>query len=143
MNVGMILKEKGAAVYTVTGETVLMAAAQDMTRRKIGALVVVAGELVVGVLSERDVVRCVALDGPEVLKRPVSSAMSAEVMTCGPADTIDTLMALMTDRRLRHLPVMEEGRLAGLVSIGDVVKARIAMAEAEATALKDYITTAT
>jgi len=141
MNVKMILKEKGNAVETIDGESKLIEASRRLTSKKIGALVVVTAQgSIAGVLSERDIVSSVAAEGPKALEKKIHTVMTSDVATCGPCDTIEMLMALMTDRRIRHLPVLEDGRLAGIVSIGDVVKARIADAEAEASALKAYIT---
>ncbi len=142
MNVSGILKEKGSDVLTVAADVTVGEAAKCLTDRKIGAVVVAgAGGGVGGILSERDIVRGVAAHGAGVLSEPVSTLMTAEVITCGAEDTVDQLMDLMTGRRIRHLPVVEGGALCGIISIGDVVKARIAETEAEATALKEYIAT--
>lgn len=92
-----------------------------------------------GVLSERDIVRAISRDGPEALKRPVSQYMTSEVVFADPAETVEALMARMTDRRVRHLPVLLDRRLAGVVSIGDVVKCQIAQATQEAESLRTYI----
>jgi CBS domain-containing protein len=140
MNVAAILQDKGEAVHTVGPDERLGAAAQALDRLKIGALVVVdKGRRVLGVLSERDITREVARRGAQALDAPTSSAMTQDVVTAAPADTLHELMARMTDRRIRHLPVMSGGRLVGLVSIGDVVKWRIQEAELEAQAMRDYI----
>ena len=141
MLVSQILKSKGDAVFTVgPAETVGSAAALLHTRR-VGAMVVLDEEdNVVGILSERDVVRVVAEAGGEGLRRPISSCMSAEVVFADPGETVDQLLGRMTDRRIRHLPVCRSGRLMGIVSIGDLVKVKIAESEAEAQTLKNYIT---
>lgn len=142
MNVAGILKEKGSDVLTVAADVSVADAAKSLTDRKIGAVVVAgAGGGVGGILSERDIVRGVAAHGAGVLTQPVSSLMTAEVVTCGLDDTVDELMDLMTGRRIRHIPVVDDGALKGIISIGDVVKTRIAETEAEANALKEYIAT--
>jgi len=140
MTVAQILKDKGTAVTTMqAGQTVCEAAAL-LRRERIGAVVVVdARHAVAGVFSERDVVRALSEAGHEALDRPIRDFMSVDVVTCRMSDTIDMLMSSMTGRRIRHLPVVEEGRLCGIVSIGDVVKRRIADAEAEASMLKQYV----
>lgn len=142
MNVAGILKEKGSDVLTVAADVTVADAARSLTDRKIGAVIVAgAGGGVGGILSERDIVRGVADKGAAILTQPVSTLMTAEVVTCQPDDTVDQLMDLMTGRRIRHLPVVEDGTLRGIISIGDVVKTRIAETEAEAEALKEYIAT--
>jgi CBS domain-containing protein len=107
--------------------------------RRVGAMVVTENDQVVGILSERDIVRLVAQDGAACMASPISSIMSREVIFADPKETIDSLLERMTDRRIRHLPVVKDGRLVGIVSIGDLVKAKIAEAEAEAQNLKAYI----
>lgn len=142
LNVAAILQDKGDTVYTIAPEARLQDAASLMDQRKIGALVVVDGRRrVLGVLSERDITREVARGGAAALEAPASAAMTADVVTAAPADTLDELMSRMTDRRIRHLPVISGGELAGLVSIGDVVKWRIRDAEFQAQAMRDYIAT--
>lgn len=141
MHVAAILKEKGRAVETVTGNVPLSEVVRRLSARRIGAIVVCGarGE-VVGIVSERDIVRMVAEHGGGALTRSASEAMTTEVETCREADTIDELMSRMTKGRFRHLPVVEAGELAGIVSIGDVVKHRVAEVELEASAMRDYIT---
>lgn len=142
MNVDSILKVKGREVATITAETKVNLAAAELKRRRIGALVVLnAASQVCGVMSERDVVTAVAEAGAGALEQPVNDFMTHEVVTCTRFDTIDQLMSQMTDRRIRHLPVVESGQLIGIISIGDVVKWRIAETEHEAEALKAYIAT--
>lgn len=140
MNVAAILNGKGAEVHVIGPEAPLMDAARRLDELNIGALVVVDAERVVlGVLSERDIARAVARRGAVALDAPVAEHMTIDVVTAAPADTVPALMARMTDRRIRHLPVMAGGRLAGLVSIGDLVKWRIEEAELEAQAMRAYI----
>jgi CBS domain-containing protein len=140
--IASILAAKGAAVVTTSQEVSLRVAAQLLTERRIGAVAVTdsAGQLA-GILSERDIVRAVARDGAAAMDAPVSSAMTAKVVTASPADRIDAALARMTDRRIRHLPVIQDGALVGFVSIGDLVKAQIDMALAEADAMRAYIAT--
>ncbi len=139
MLVAEILKGKGDAVFTLAPDASLNDACAELERRQVGALIVCEGEGVAGVLSERDIVRAISRDGPEALKRPVSHYMTSEVVFADPAETVEALMARMTDRRVRHLPVLLDRRLAGVVSIGDVVKCQIAQATQEAESLRTYI----
>ena len=140
MNVRSILQSKGAAVHTIAPSERLDAAARELDARGVGALVVVDGaRRVTGVFSERDLAREVAQRGSAALERRVEEAMTRGVATVTPGDTLDVVMGRMTDRRVRHLPVIEDGRLAGIVSIGDVVKRKIEEAEAESQAMRDYI----
>jgi CBS domain-containing protein len=142
MNVAAILKLKGREVFTTTPDTTLLDIATLLGTRRIGCIVVTGIDgKVIGIVSERDIVREIARAGSKVLKEPVASCMTKTVVTCREVDTIDRLMAEMTTHRFRHLPVVERGRLVGLVSIGDVVKMRIAEAEMEAAAMRDYIAT--
>ncbi|NWG46652.1 MAG: CBS domain-containing protein [Alphaproteobacteria bacterium] len=140
MKVHTILKQKGRGVVTVQGGHTMEDASKLLAKHRIGAVVVTdtAGR-VVGVLSERDVVRALAEHGGPALARPVREFMTQEVVTCGGDETVDQLMELMTERRIRHLPVLDGGELVGIVSIGDVVKMKIAATEFEAEALKQYI----
>jgi CBS domain-containing protein len=137
-----ILARKGRDVATIGPDATVTEALAELARRNVGALVVTAdGATVDGILSERDVVRRLAVDGAAVLDRPVADVMVTEVTTCPGTTTTPELMALMTDRRVRHVPVLADGRLAGIVSIGDVVKTRVDELEAEAHQLADYIST--
>lgn len=139
MLISQILRTKGDMVFTVAPHAPLSEACELLRSRGVGALVVRDGAgPVQGILSERDVVRGVA-DGPEALGGPVSRCMTADVVFARPDETVDALLARMTDRRFRHLPVCEGGRLVGIVSIGDLVKAKISETEAEAEGLKAYI----
>lgn len=142
MNVATILKEKGHDVFTAASSDPLMTIAEALARKRIGCIVIVdKKERVAGIVSERDVVRLIADRGGEALADPVSECMTKKVITCEATDSIDKLMSEMTKGRFRHLPVVEDGRLVGLVSIGDVVKQRIAEAEMEAAAMREYIAT--
>ena len=139
MLVAEILKSKGDAVFAIPPELTVGQACRDLEQRRIGALMVCQDDRVVGVMSERDVVRAVARDGQGALDRPVDDYMTREVVFAQPAETVDVLMTRMTDRRIRHLPVLKEERLCGVVSIGDVVKCQIAAASREAESLRTYI----
>jgi CBS domain-containing protein len=143
MNVATILDTKGRAVVTIAPNATI-ADALDLLRRKgIGAVVVSDdGEKVGGILSERDIVHAFADRGARALEASVADLMTRHVFTCGPSDTVADLMAEMTRRRIRHLPVVENGRLAGIVSIGDVVKNRLDEVESEASSLRQFITSA-
>lgn len=140
MLVSQILKTKGDLVFTVSPVETVQAAAGLLHARKVGAMVVLdAQDNVVGIVSERDLVRVIAQEGVAGLARPVSACMTQDVLFAEPHESVDDLLARMTDRRVRHLPVVREGRLVGIVSIGDLVKIRIAETEAEAEGLKQYI----
>lgn len=142
MNVAAILKMKGRDVFTTTPDTPLHDIAKQLGQHRIGCIVVTASDgKVVGIVSERDIVREIARAGATVLKEPVAKCMTTSVVSCRESDTIDRLMAEMTAHRFRHMPVVERGRLVGLVSIGDVVRMRIAEAEMEAAAMREYIAT--
>jgi CBS domain-containing protein len=142
MNVAAILKSKGREVVTTGPNTPLLDIADLLGVHGIGCIVITGADgKVVGIVSERDIVRQIARAGSKVLKEPVAVCMTKSVVTCREADTIDRLMAEMTAHRFRHMPVVERGRLCGLVSIGDVVRMRIAEAEMEAAAMRDYIAT--
>ena len=140
MTVATILQAKGRNVVTAASTTSLTEIVNMLATRKIGAIVVCEenGD-VRGIISERDIVRAIGINGVEVLNHAVSEHMTSDVMTCTSADTIDHCMAMMTTGRFRHLPVIEDGKLVGLVSIGDIVKERIAMAEREAEEMRSYI----
>jgi CBS domain-containing protein len=141
MNVQSILAAKGNAVATITATSTLSEAVAALRDHGIGALVVSAdGNSIDGILSERDVVRSIASHGDDTMHLTVGSAMSSNVITCAPADSIDTLMEMMTERRIRHLPVLAlDGAIAGIISIGDVVKYRLVELENENSQLHDYI----
>ncbi|WP_288759932.1 CBS domain-containing protein [uncultured Brevundimonas sp.] len=139
MFVAEILKTKGNAVFSIAPDLSVARACAELEERRVGALVVCDGERVAGVFSERDVVRALARDGAQALDRPVSAYMTAKVIFAEPREEMSVLMTRMTDRRIRHLPVMAEGRLVGVISIGDVVKCQIAEHAREAESLKTYI----
>jgi CBS domain-containing protein len=137
--VSQILRSKGDTVFTVGPAETIAAVAELLHSRRVGALVVFDAERVVGIVSERDVVRSVAEGGAAALGRPVSGVMTRDVQFAQPGETVDSLLARMTDRRIRHLPVCQKERLVGIVSIGDLVKSKISEVEAEADGLKAYI----
>jgi len=139
MLVSQILRTKGDGVFTIAPSETVGAVAGLLHSRGVGALVVMQGEKVAGIVSERDIVRAVAAHGAGVLSRPVSDFMTANVHTAEPGETIDALLSRMTDRRIRHLPVCKNDKLIGIVSIGDLVKHKISEVEAEADGLKAYI----
>lgn len=152
MRIADILRTKGASVATVTESTTVTGLLAELAVHNIGAMVVIgvsgspersapgSGAGVVGIVSERDVVRYLHERGPDLLRRPVGEIMSAVAVTCRPDDPVDDLAALMTNNRVRHVPVLEGGRLVGIVSIGDVVKNRMEELQAERQQLQAYIT---
>lgn len=143
MTVARILAEKGRSVATVAPNRSLDEAIHLLAEKRIGALVVAEGDgAVLGIISERDIMRALAELGAGALDAPVSGHMTADITTCTRDATVEDVMHLMTNGRFRHVPVLEDGRLAGLISIGDVVKRRIAAVEAEHQAMRDYITMA-
>jgi CBS domain-containing protein len=143
MTVRAILSLKGRDCVTIAPDASLAEAARLLSQHRIGAVVITGPELrVVGILSERDIVHQTAKSGEGALKQSVASAMTREVVTCTEDETIPDLMKRMTAGRFRHVPVVDRGRLAGIISIGDVVKHRLAELEREHDALKEYIATA-
>lgn len=141
MLVSQILKDKGGNVFTASPNETVAAIAAFLHARRVGAVVITEGERVVGILSERDVVRVVAEQGAPALTMTVASCMTADVVFADPGETVQLLLERMTDRRVRHLPVCKDDKLVGIVSIGDLVKFKIAETEAEAEGLKAYIAT--
>lgn len=142
MQIVHILGEKGRRVVTIAASASLSDAAQLLARERIGAVVVQNPDgTLSGILSERDVTRAVAQDGAAALAKLVSLYMTERVTTCSENDSIDGLMEMMTHHRFRHVPVVEDGRLVGIISIGDVVKSRIEETVREAANLRDYIAT--
>jgi CBS domain-containing protein len=142
MTIAAILAGKGGTVFTLSPAATLQDAARELHARRVGALMVVdAAAAPVGILSERDIVRLVAEEGEAALARTVGEVMTRSLVTAARADTADSALARMTDRRIRHLPVVEGGTLVGVVSIGDLVKHKIDAAIAEADALRSYIAT--
>lgn len=141
MSVARILEEKGSDVFTLSEDASILDAVRELGDHKVGAMVVAAGDRTIkGILSERDVVGAIAKRGVGALSEPVSALMTRNVITCTEDMAINTLMELMTKGRFRHLPVERDGKLAGIVSIGDVVKRRIAEIEQEAAEIRHYIT---
>jgi CBS domain-containing protein len=143
MTVKAILSRKGTDVATIEPSTTLATAMKLLAERRIGALVVTgADRRIVGILSERDVVRTLAERGSGVLSEPIADVMTRKVVTCGQSETVCEIMERMTAGKFRHVPVVEQGRLIGIISIGDVVKLRLEEMEKESAALHDYIRTA-
>jgi len=140
MRVSELLKAKGSSVVTIKAEALVGELVGDLTRRNIGALVVSNdGSTVEGIVSERDVVRALNQFGGAILDRPVGALCSTDVQTCSPDDAVDSLMATMTNHHIRHIPVVENGILVGIVSIGDVVKTRLEELEKDRAELVNYI----
>jgi CBS domain-containing protein len=143
MIVKSIIDAKGRDVLTIEPGTSLDSAAKLLAERRIGALVVLGAEQhVVGIISERDIVRAIAERGTAALQEQVSQVMTRKVVTCTMDETLNSIMGRMTAGKFRHVPVIEHGKLGGIVSIGDVVKHRIVEIEQESAALRDYIQTA-
>jgi CBS domain-containing protein len=143
MNVKSILAAKRGDVVVIEPATTLADAATILTKHRIGALVVLGAErCVIGIVSERDLVRAIAEHGAGALEFPVSKIMTRDVMTCTEQETVSRVMSRMTGGKFRHLPVLENGQLVGIVSIGDVVKHHVDEIENESEALRDYIRTA-
>ena len=142
MKVATILQDKGAKVTTLEGDTSLEDAIKALAQHRIGAVVILdAQEHIAGVFSERDAVRAISEEGADALRRPISDLMTRKVISCSREDSLDQVLEQMTEGRFRHLPVVEGGQLCGIISIGDVVKLKIASTESEAEALREYITT--
>lgn len=141
MQVSVLLQRKGSEVMTVVPEALVSSVAALLAERRIGAVVVSRdGASIDGVLSERDIVTAIADRGAAALEEPASSIMTTSVFTCEPDTTVEQLMETMTDQRVRHVPVLVSGSLAGIVSIGDVVKDRISSLQSERDSLQSYIT---
>jgi len=143
MNVETILRSKGRNTVTIAADATIAKAAELLRREMIGAVLALdqSGALV-GILSERDIVHALSEHGAAVFGEPVSTVMTRKIHSCRREDTINDLMARMTESRIRHLPVLENGRLCGIISIGDVVKYRLEEVEFEAGQLRDYVATA-
>jgi CBS domain-containing protein len=143
MIVSQVLKTKGSQVISVRAGDSIASITRTLAQHRIGAVLVLEGEQVLGIVSERDIVRALAALGEAVMRMTAGQLMTRVLFTAGPASTIQDALQLMTDRRVRHLPVLHaDGTMAGMVSIGDLVKARIAEAEGETEALKTYVATA-
>jgi CBS domain-containing protein len=142
MNVAQILKAKGRAVTTARPDATLLDISSKLAAKRIGAIVIVGGNgRVAGIISERDVIRTLAERGESALKASVSEVMTRNVISCRENTTLEELMELMTQGRFRHMPVLEDGALVGIISIGDVVKHHIAEVEMEVSAMRGYLAT--
>jgi CBS domain-containing protein len=139
MRISDLLRQKGNAVATIAPTATIRQLLTTLLLHNIGATVVTDGDAVVGIVSERDIVRRLDERGAELLSAPVSDIMTRGVLTCSPEDTVDSLAETMTERRIRHMPVLRDGRLAGIVSIGDVVKSHIRQLETDREQLESYI----
>ena len=140
MTVAALLKHKGHDVAHVAATAIIAAVSKTLSARRIGALLVMdAADQLLGIISERDIVRCLSEHGARVLEMTAGQLMTRELQTATPATTVPEAMAMMTEGRFRHLPVLDGGRLVGLVSIGDIVKARITQQEHEVDSLKAYV----
>ena len=142
MTIARVLQGKGCEVETIAGDATVFDAVRRLGERRIGALPVLDGSEISGIMSERDVIYCLREHGPEVLEWPVSKVMSAPAITADSETEVLTALALMTQRRIRHLPVVDGGKIKGIVSIGDLVKHRMDRIEAEADAMRTYIQSA-
>lgn len=144
MQISDVLRYKGDEVITTTAQTPVRELLRLLAEHRIGALVVVGGDAesrsVSGIVSERDVVRRLHERGADLLDAPVGEIMTSTVYSCTPQDSLDSTATTMTERRVRHMPVLDEGRLAGIVSIGDVVSARMRQLEQDRAQLEQYIT---
>jgi CBS domain-containing protein len=139
MTIAAILGGKGHDIVSIEADRTVAEAVALLASRRIGAVPVMQGETVAGVFSERDVIYCLERDGEAALQRPVSQVMTSPAITVAPDESVLGALALMTRRRIRHLPVVEQGRCVGFVSIGDLVKHRIERIESEAEAMRAYI----
>jgi CBS domain-containing protein len=142
MTIAAVLRGKGTEVETITAEASVSDAVAKLGQRRIGALPVVEDGRIVGIMSERDVIYCLRDHGAEVLDWPVSRVMTSPAITASPDTEVLSALALMTQRRIRHLPVVDGGAIRGIVSIGDLVKHRMERIEAEAEAMRAYIQSA-
>lgn len=139
MRIADLLRGKGSEVASVPPKLSVTGLLEELARHNIGAVVVLDGDRLVGIVSERDVVRRLNERGGALLTVPVEEIMTTDVVTCGPDETVDRLAAIMTERRIRHMPVVADGALVGIVSIGDVVKSRIRQLESDREQLESYI----
>jgi CBS domain-containing protein len=143
MTVSMILADKGREIVSIEPAATLKCAATLLAERRIGAVVILgADHRIIGILSERDIVRAIGERGVAALDEPVSQTMTRKVSTCTEGETLVSIMERMTEGKFRHVPVVDQGRLAGIVSIGDVVKHRLREMERDSAAMRDYILTA-
>lgn len=139
MRIADVLRTKGSVVVTIAPDVPVTELLRSLAEHNVGAIVVVGPAGVAGIVSERDVVRRLHESGADLLSLPVSAIMTADVFTCSPSDTVDSLTVVMTERRFRHVPVLSDGQLVGIVSIGDVVKSRIGQLEQSQDQLQAYI----
>jgi CBS domain-containing protein len=139
MRIADVLRTKGSAVATIDPDVPITELLRALAEHNVGAIVVVGQSGVEGIVSERDIVRRLHESGADLLSSPVSAIMTTDVFTCSPSDTVDSLTVVMTERRFRHVPVMSDGQLVGIVSIGDVVKSRIGQLEQSQDQLQAYI----
>jgi len=143
MTVSIVLAGKGRDVVTIEPNASLAAAAKLLAEKGIGAVLILgADRRIIGILSERDIVRALAERGADALDEPVSGAMTRKVFTCNESETVANIMERMTTGKFRHVPVVDQGQLVGMVSIGDVVKYRLREMERDSAAMRDYILTA-
>jgi CBS domain-containing protein len=142
MTIALVLRDKGSAVETIAGDATVFDAVHRLGEKRIGALPVLENGRIAGIVSERDVIYCLRDHGPEVLEWPVSRVMSSPAITADSQTEVLTALALMTQRRIRHLPVVDNDVIRGIVSIGDLVKHRMERIEAEAEAMRAYIQSA-
>ena len=142
MTIASVLRDKGSQIETITAEERLVDAVRRLGEKRIGALPVVEDGRIVGIISERDVIYCLRDHGSEVLDWQVGRVMTSPAITADPATEVLTALALMTQRRIRHLPIVDGGQIRGIVSIGDLVKHRMERIEAEAEAMRAYIQSA-
>ncbi|MFD1146296.1 CBS domain-containing protein [Saccharothrix hoggarensis] len=139
MRIADVLRNKGSAVATVESRASVADLVAALAEHNVGAMVVIGPEGIAGIVSERDVVRKLHDRGGALLDAPVSEIMTSEVFTCTPRDSVDSLTVLMTEQRIRHVPVVDDDRLVGIVSIGDVVKSRINQLQEDHDQLTAYI----
>jgi CBS domain-containing protein len=142
MTIALVLQGKGSAVETIGADASVFDAVRRLGEKRIGALPVIEGDRIAGIMSERDVIYCLRDHGPEVLDWPVSRVMSSPAITADSSTDVLAALAVMTQRRIRHLPVVDAGEIRGIVSIGDLVKHRMERIEAEAEAMRAYIQSA-
>jgi CBS domain-containing protein len=142
MTIASVLRDKGSAVETIAADATLAEAVRRLGEKRIGALPVIDDGRIAGIMSERDIIYCLRDHGPAVLDWPVSRVMSSPAITAVPETDVLAALALMTQRRIRHLPVVDGGEIRGIVSIGDLVKYRMERIEAEADAMRAYIQSA-
>lgn len=140
MQIADLLRHKGSTVYTIGPDKAITELLAQLAEHKIGAVVVMDGETILGIVSERDIVRHLHAQGTAVLQAKVADLMTTDLITCEPGDTVDSIGGRMTEERIRHMPVVANGTLAGIVTIGDVVAARIRQLEHDRVQLESYIT---